>query len=55
MLSKVVTVTLNPALDKTVTVPRLEVGGLNRVEQIRFDPGGKGVNVAKVLKNFLLM
>lgn len=52
MLSKVVTVTLNPALDKTVTVPRLEVGGLNRVEQIRFDPGGKGVNVAKVLKKF---
>ncbi len=52
MQSKVVTVTLNPALDKTITIPRLEVGGLNRVEQVRIDPGGKGVNVAKVLKKF---
>lgn len=52
MQSNVVTVTLNPALDKTITIPRLEVGGLNRVEQVRLDPGGKGINVAKVLKNF---
>jgi len=52
MQSKVVTVTLNPALDKTITIPRLEMGGLNRVEQVRLDPGGKGINVAKVLKKF---
>lgn len=52
MQSKVITVTLNPALDKTITLPRLEVGGLNRVEQMRLDPGGKGINVAKVLKKF---
>ncbi|SHH16879.1 1-phosphofructokinase [Desulforamulus hydrothermalis] len=52
MQSKVVTVTLNPALDKTITIPQLEVGGLNRVEQVRLDPGGKGINVAKVLKKF---
>ncbi|MFZ5590290.1 MAG: 1-phosphofructokinase [Bacillota bacterium] len=52
MRSKVVTVTLNPAIDKTIIVPRLEVGGLNRGEQIRLDPGGKGVNVARVLKKF---
>ena len=52
MQSKVVTVTLNPALDKTITIPRLEVGGLNRVEQVRLDPGGKGINVAKVLNKF---
>ncbi|PWK06655.1 1-phosphofructokinase [Tumebacillus permanentifrigoris] len=48
----VVTVTLNPALDKTVTVPSFEVGGLNRVQQVRLDPGGKGINVAKVLRGF---
>ncbi|WP_379131785.1 1-phosphofructokinase [Paenibacillus sp. sgz500958] len=48
----VITVTLNPALDKTVTVNGLEVGGLNRVDDIRIDAGGKGINVAKVLKGF---
>ncbi|WP_018131821.1 1-phosphofructokinase [Effusibacillus pohliae] len=48
----VVTVTLNPALDKTVILPRLQIGGLNRVRQMRQDPGGKGINVAKVLNQF---
>lgn len=48
----IVTVTLNPALDKTITISELRVGDLNRVQQIRLDPGGKGINVAKVLKNF---
>lgn len=48
----VVTVTLNPALDKSVIVPQLQIGGLNRVQQLRVDPGGKGINVAKVLTNF---
>jgi 1-phosphofructokinase len=52
MKESVVTVTLNPALDKTVTVPSFEVGGLNRVQQVRLDPGGKGINVAKVLRGF---
>ncbi|AVX21189.1 1-phosphofructokinase [Carboxydocella sporoproducens DSM 16521] len=48
----VVTVTLNPALDKTVTVEGFTAGSLNRVQEVRLDPGGKGVNVARVLKNF---
>lgn len=52
MKSTVVTVTLNPALDKTVTVSGFEIGGLNRVRDLRVDPGGKGINVAKVLKKF---
>ncbi|MFZ5626321.1 MAG: 1-phosphofructokinase [Bacillota bacterium] len=48
----VVTVTLNPALDKTVTVEGFTIGSLNRVQEVRLDPGGKGVNVARVLNNF---
>lgn len=52
MKSSVVTVTLNPALDKTVTLSGFEIGGLNRVRDMRVDPGGKGINVAKVLRKF---
>jgi len=50
--SGIVTVTLNPALDKTVTVERFELGALNRIRDMRTDAGGKGINVAKVLKRF---
>ena len=46
----IVTVTLNPTMDKTMIVPRLTVGATNRAEVERIDPGGKGVNVAKALK-----
>jgi len=52
MNSSIVTVTLNPAVDKTVTVQELHIGGLNRIVEMRTDPGGKGINVAKVLRNF---
>lgn len=52
MKAKVVTVTLNPALDKTVTVERFQYGEVNRVCQLRVDAGGKGINVAKVLHRF---
>ncbi|SHJ07724.1 fructose-1-phosphate kinase [Dethiosulfatibacter aminovorans DSM 17477] len=51
MMNKVLTLTLNPALDKTVEIDSLEHGGLNRIREGRIDAGGKGINVAKVLKN----
>ncbi|MCD7955642.1 MAG: 1-phosphofructokinase [Lachnospiraceae bacterium] len=44
------TITLNPALDKTVEVPSLKTGAVNRVAQMRTDPGGKGINVSKVIQ-----
>ncbi|WP_304749611.1 1-phosphofructokinase [Dubosiella newyorkensis] len=45
----IVTVTFNPAIDKTALVDTLVVGGLNRLRDVRQDAGGKGVNVSKTL------
>ena len=45
----VATVTLNPAIDQTVTISNFTAGTVNRVEDSRADPGGKGVNVASIL------
>lgn len=46
---KVVTVTLNPALDLTGSLRTISLGTVNVVEQGNLHPAGKGVNVAKVL------
>ena len=43
-------VTLNPALDITHDVPGADWAGVNRPEQVRDRPGGKGLNVARVLR-----
>jgi 1-phosphofructokinase len=45
----VVTVTLNPAVDRTITIPRFTVGAVNRAGAEHSLPGGKGVNVAASL------
>jgi len=46
----IATVTLNPALDKSVTIPGFAAGRTNRASMGRVEPGGKGINVAKALK-----
>lgn len=48
----VVTVTLNPAIDRTVTISNFTPGAVNRVEQEHSSPGGKGVNVASALADY---
>jgi 1-phosphofructokinase/tagatose 6-phosphate kinase len=46
----IITVTLNPALDKTLEVPNFKPGRRHRtVDQVTM-PGGKGVNVARAIK-----
>ncbi|MGV1004485.1 MAG: 1-phosphofructokinase [Candidatus Nanopelagicales bacterium] len=45
----IVTVTLNPSLDRTLTINALERGEVIRAIDTREDPAGKGVNVARSL------
>jgi len=49
---KIATITVNPAIDQTVSVNNFQIGAVNRSHAIRFDAGGKGVNVASVLADY---
>jgi 1-phosphofructokinase len=45
----IVTLTLNPSLDRTLEVDALERGEVLRAAPVHLDPGGKGVNVTRAL------
>jgi 1-phosphofructokinase len=45
----IITLTLNPSLDRTIEVARLNRGAMVRASATRLDPGGKGVNVSRAL------
>lgn len=45
----IVTLTLNPSLDRTLEVEALRRGEVLRAASVHLDPGGKGVNVARAL------
>ena len=46
----IVTVTLNAAIDRTLTVPNVQLGHRHRASQGMTLAGGKGINVARALK-----
>ncbi|MCX6145471.1 MAG: 1-phosphofructokinase family hexose kinase [Ignavibacteriales bacterium] len=46
----VTTITLNPMLDKTIYVDRLERGTIHRALKMEMVAGGKGINVSRQLK-----
>lgn len=54
MNERVATITLNPAYDLVGYCPKLERGEVNRVHTAGLHAAGKGINVAKVLKNLLV-
>lgn len=48
-MARVITVTLNPALDKTIHVPHLEFNKVLRTSKVNWDAGGKGFNISRAL------
>ena len=46
----IITVTLNAAIDKSLSVPNFRLGRRHRTVEQTTMPGGKGVNVARTLK-----
>ncbi|EHJ57454.1 1-phosphofructokinase [Streptococcus urinalis FB127-CNA-2] len=44
------TVTLNPSIDFIVRLDKVEVGGVNRMTSDDKYPGGKGINVSRILQ-----
>ena len=51
-MADIVTLTMNPAIDAWVSVERVQAFQKLRCSAARRDPGGGGINVARVLKRF---
>ncbi len=49
-MKKIITITLNPALDCNATTERIYADGKLRCDSPTFDPGGGGVNVSRAIK-----
>jgi 1-phosphofructokinase len=45
----ITTISLNPAIDKTILLTDFKRGEVNRLTSVREDIAGKGINVAKIL------
>jgi len=51
MKEKIITLTVNPAIDKTVSIDNFKVGHDFREQDLSISAGGKGINVSRVLKS----
>ena len=49
-MSRIVTLTLNPAMDLSTSVARVEPTRKLRCSLPHYDPGGGGINVARVVR-----
>ncbi|GAA3639161.1 hypothetical protein GCM10022223_67740 [Kineosporia mesophila] len=49
-MARLIVLTPNPAVDVTYDVPAFDVGATVRVSQVQRRPGGKGLNVVRVLR-----
>lgn len=47
----IITLTLNPAIDRTISIESLSKTDVNRVLDVRKDAAGKGINVARVVSS----
>ncbi|ARC85494.1 1-phosphofructokinase [Clostridium argentinense CDC 2741] len=45
-----ITITLNPSIDRRYNIKNFERGKVFRADDFQYTPGGKGLNVAKVIK-----
>ena len=50
--NSVLTVTLNPSIDRTIALSSLSVGEINRAGSTTLHPGGKGINVSRAARAF---
>lgn len=48
-MSRVLTVTLNPAIDVRYNVENFRIGNVNRTQEIEKNAGGKGINVSRIV------
>lgn len=49
-LNMIITLTMNPAMDQTIYVDKIENGTWKHVYKTMMDPGGKGINVSKTIQ-----
>lgn len=50
MKQYILTITLNPAIDKSILIPGFSIGSEYRADAVSYSAGGKGVNVSRALK-----
>ena len=49
-MKKIITITVNPTLDKSVLVPSLIENQKLRCTDIKYEPGGGGINISRAIK-----